>query len=133
VAAESHVSERQMAKALAVREEGGEHLLVVLPASCRLDLTALRHAAGRRRLSLVCEEDLARLFPDCETGATPPFGGLYGLPVYIDACFARGQDIYFSAGNHREVVRMPYAEYERLARPTTGEFCLHEREKLVAT
>jgi Ala-tRNA(Pro) deacylase len=105
--------------------------MVVLPASCRLDLTALRHAAARHKLSLVHEDDLARLFPDCETGAMPPFGGLYGLPVYIDACFRPDRDIYFQAGNHHELVRMPYATYEALVRPVAGEFCLHEREKMV--
>jgi Ala-tRNA(Pro) deacylase len=131
VASEEHVSPRQVAKTLAVREETGDLLMVVLPAACRVDLNALRHVAGRRRLSLVHEDDLELLFPDCETGAVPPFGQLYGLPVYIDTCFAHDQDVYFPAGTHREVVRMPYTTYERLARPATGEFCLHEREKLV--
>ena len=55
----------------------------------------------------------------------PPFGGLYGLPVYVDACFPRSEEIVFQAGNHREVVRMKYAEFERLARPVVAEFCRH--------
>jgi Ala-tRNA(Pro) deacylase len=132
VAAESHVTERQLAKVVALEEHGGRPLMVVLPAACRLDLTALRHAAGRHKLSLVREEEMPRLFPDCEVGATPPFGNLYGLPVYVDACFPRGGDIVFQAGNHHEVVRMPYADYARLVNPVVGEFCLHEREKSVA-
>ena len=76
---------------------------------------------------------MARLFPDCELGAIPPFGHLYGMPVYVDACFPRGGDIVFQAGNHREVVRMAYRDYERLAKPVAGEFCLHERDKDVNT
>ena len=51
---------------------------------------------------------------------------LYGLPVYIDACFPRAQDFFFQAGNHHEVVRVGYREYEQAVRPVTGEFCLHE-------
>ena len=133
VAVESHVAERQLAKVLVVRErEGGEHLMVVLPAACRLDLAALRRAAGRHRLALVPEAEMARLFPDCEVGAMPPFGALYGMPVYVDACFPRSELIAFQAGNHHEVMRMPYAEYERLAKPRVAEFCLHEREKSIA-
>ena len=132
VAAESHVAERQLAKVLAIREEGNGHLMVVLPAACRLDLNALKHAAGRHRLSLVQEDEMARLFPDCEIGAMPPFGHLYGMPVYIDACFPRAPTIVFQAGNHHEVMRMPYAEYVRLVKPVLGEFCLHEREKDVS-
>ncbi len=132
VAVLTHVAERQLAKVVAVREEGGGHLMVVLPAACRLDLTALRHAAGRRRLALVPERAIGALFPDCETGAMPPFGNLYGLPVFVDACFQPGSDIVFAAGNHHEVVRVPYADYVRLVKPVVGEFCLHEREKSVA-
>jgi Ala-tRNA(Pro) deacylase len=132
VAAESHVAERQLAKVLAIREEGNGHLMVVLPAACRLDLNALKHAAGRHRLSLVQEDEMARLFPDCEIGAMPPFGHLYGMPVYVDACFPRAPTIVFQAGNHHEVMRMPYAEYVRLVKPVLGEFCLHEREKDVS-
>ncbi len=130
-AAESHVGERQLAKVLALEEEGDGHLMVVLPAACRLDLTALRHGAGRHKLSLVGEDAIGRLFPDCEIGAMPPFGNLYGMPVYVDACLPRAREIVFQAGNHHEVVRMPYADYERLVKPTVGEFCLHEREKSV--
>lgn len=132
VAVAAHVGQRQLAKVVAVREEGGAHLMVVLPASCRLDLAALRLAAGRRRLSLVRESEMGRLFPDCETGAMPPFGNLYGLPVLIDACFQRDADIVFPGGTHHEVIRMSYADYVRLASPVAGEFCLHEREKSVA-
>ena len=132
VAAESHVTQRQMAKVVALEEHGRDPLMVVLPAACRLDLTALKHAAGRHRLSLVREEEMPRLFPDCKTGAMSPFGNLYGLPVYVDDCFPRGGDIVFQAGNHDEVVRMAYTDFARLVQPVHGEFCLHEREKSVA-
>jgi Ala-tRNA(Pro) deacylase len=131
LAAESHMAECQVAKVLAIREEGNGYLMVVLPAACRLDLNALKGAAGRHRLSLVQEDEMGRLFPDCEIGAMPPFGHLYGMPVYVDDCFPRAQAIVFQAGNHHEVVRMPYAEYARLVKPVLGEFCMHEREKSV--
>lgn len=131
VAIESRVPERQLAKVLALEEEGNGHLMVVLPAACRLDLNALRYAAGRHRLSLVREDEMRRLFPDCELGAMPPFGHLYGMPVYVDACLSQAPAIVFQAGNHHEAVRMAYADYARLAKPLLGEFCMHEREKSV--
>jgi Ala-tRNA(Pro) deacylase len=55
----------------------------------------------------------------------PPFGGLYGMPVYVDKCFPKAGDFAFQGGNHREIVRMSYAEYERLARPSVADFCRH--------
>ena len=132
VAAESHVGERQLAKVLALEEDGSDgHLMLVLPAACRVDLTALRHAAGRHKLSLVREDDMTRLFPDCEVGAMPPFGNLYGMSVYVDACLPWSKEIVFQAGNHHEVIRMAYADYARMVSPIVGEFCLHERDKNV--
>lgn len=125
VAAASHVSGWQLAKVLVVRPEGEPPLMVVLPASCRLDLAALGGLIGERHLALVPEEELRTLFPDCETGAMPPFGNLYGLPVWVDACFPRAGEIAFQAGNHREVTRMRYADFERLVKPAVADFCRH--------
>ena len=71
------------------------------------------------------EPDVQSLCGDCETGAMPPFGALYDMPLYVDACFPRDQEIVFQAGNHHEVVRMSYEEYERLARPVVADFCAH--------
>lgn len=125
VAAATHVSGWHMAKVLVVHAKGEGPLMVVLPASCRLDLQALSRVLGRPEVTLLPEDEVARIFPDCETGAMPPFGQLYGLPVYVDGCFPRLQEIAFQAGNHHEVVRMHYAEFERLVKPTVAEFCRH--------
>ena len=126
VAATTHVPGQQLAKVVLVREDGKGYLMVVLPAACRLDVSALTAVSGKRKLSLAGEDEVGRVFPDCEVGAMPPFGNLYDLPVYVDACFPREKELYFQAGNHHEVVRMGYGEYERLVRPVVGEFCLHE-------
>ncbi len=125
----SHVPARRLAKVLIARERGSDrYLMIVLPASCRVDLATVREAAGTGRLLLATEEELGWLFPDCDTGAMPPFGNLYGLPVYVDDCFPRQGNFFFQAGNHQEIIRIRYEEFERLVQPVIGEFCLHERE-----
>ena len=88
-------------------------------------LGAFAAVLDKPSVSLVPEEEVQTLFPDCETGAMPPFGHLYGMPVYVDKCFPKAGEFTFQAGNHHEVVRMKYAEYERLARPVVAEFCRH--------
>ena len=125
VAAAAHVSGWMLAKVLVVRALGEEPVMVVLPASCRLDPAALARVLGKPNVTLVPESEMKSLFPDCETGAMPPFGQLYGLPVWVDACFPKAGEFAFQAGNHHEVVRMRYAEYERLARPVVAEFRRH--------
>ena len=125
VASVAHVSGWQLAKVLVVRAPGGEPVMVVLPASCRVDFAALARALGKPSVALVPETELAEMFPDCETGAMPPFGPLYGMPVYVDAGFSRLGAFAFQAGNHHEIVRMSFAEFERLARPVAADFCRH--------
>jgi Ala-tRNA(Pro) deacylase len=125
VAAAAHVSGWMLAKVLIVRAPGEGPVMVALPASCRLDLATLARVLGRQSVSLVAESEMKDLFPDCEAGAMPPFGQLYGMPVWVDACFPKAGEFAFQAGNHHEVVRMRYAEYERLARPVVAEFCRH--------
>ncbi len=118
-AAVAHVSGRLVAKVVLVRD-GEWHAMVVLPASTRVDLPALRRATGRPSLELAGETALARLFPDCEVGAMPPFGRLYGLSVYLDSALAESPEMVFPAGSHHEEVRMPMRDYLRIERPVVS-------------
>jgi Ala-tRNA(Pro) deacylase len=128
VAEATHVPGRDVAKVVVVRSAQGKYLMAVLPASCRLDLEGLRGLAGCGRLALAREDEIQQLFPDCELGAMPPLGGLYEMPVFVDACFRPEEPLFFEAGTHRELVEMTFGEFERLAAPVVGEFCSHERE-----
>ncbi|RYZ70262.1 MAG: YbaK/EbsC family protein, partial [Lysobacteraceae bacterium] len=74
-------------------------------------------ALGGATVELAEESEIRDAFPDCELGAMPPFGHLYGMPVYVDSRLARQPEIVFNAGSHTDAVRMPYAEFERLAEP----------------
>ncbi|NUS38201.1 MAG: YbaK/EbsC family protein [Lysobacter sp.] len=91
--------------------------MMVMPAAYRVDLIRLSRALGGAAVDLADETEFRNAFPDCELGAMPPFGHLYGMPVYVDARLAQEPDIAFNAGSHTDVVRMPYAEFERLAQP----------------
>lgn len=124
VAAASHVPERQVAKAAVVRDGGGRYLMAVVPATCRLDLEALARASGHGDLTIATEEEVLRLFPDCERGAIPPFGNLYDIPTFVDSCLSEVPEVFFAA-DRREVVGMRFADYQRAARPMVGQFCFH--------
>jgi Ala-tRNA(Pro) deacylase len=47
----------------------------------------------------------------------PPFGNLYGLPVYVDRSLSADEEIVFNAGSHFETLRMKYGDFERLVKP----------------
>jgi Ala-tRNA(Pro) deacylase len=112
----AHIGNRNFAKTVMLKVDG-ELAMLVMPAAYRADLTRLSRALGGNQVELAREDEFKDKFPDCELGAMPPFGNLYGIPVYVDARLTGDAEIAFNAGSHTDVVRMPYAEFERLTQP----------------
>ncbi len=119
----SGVPAENVAKVVVARDRDGAFVMAVVPSTRRVDLHALASLSGRYHLDLASETDLSRLFPDCDVGAMPPFGNLYGLPVFADACFGEHAEIAFQPGNHHEVARIRYADFDRTVHPVIGEIC----------
>ena len=115
-AASAHIRGRLLAKTVMVNIDG-RLAMVVLPAARRVHFGRLREATGAHDAGLACESEFRDLFPDCEVGAMPPFGNLYGIEVYVDESLVTDDDIAFNAGTHTRVMRMPYREFERLVAP----------------
>ena len=116
VAQRAHIRGREMAKTVIVHI-GNEMAMAVVPASKRVSLAELQDVAGTHDVRLAQEHEFATLFPDCEPGAMPPFGNLYGMDEYVDAMLAADDEIAFNAGTHSEVIRMKYSDFERIAKP----------------
>ena len=117
IAALTHTPGKDFAKTVIVKVDG-ELAMVVLPASDMVRLDHLRQALGTEYVELADEDEFKSAFPDCETGAMPPFGNLYGMRVFVDQALREDDEIAFNAGSHDEMIRLPYAEYERLVHPT---------------
>lgn len=122
VAASEHVSGYLVAKPVIVRC-GERFVMAVVTAPQRLDLEKLSKVMGQP-CRLAQESEFAALFPDCEVGAHPPFGNLYGLPVYVDRRLAQDPEIVFRCGSHRETMRVRYADFERLVQPVVTDLAL---------
>jgi len=116
IAALVHMSGKKLAKTVIVKIDGVLAMAVV-PASLHVDLDLLRAATGARVVEVATEQEFKDAFPDCETGAMPPFGNLYDMPVYADASLAENEEITFNAGTHRELMRMTWADLARLVDP----------------
>ncbi len=111
----AHISGRELAKTVIVKIDG-RMAMAVLPAPQKIDFALLRAATGST-VELAGEQEFTDIFPDCETGAMPPFGNLYGMEVYVDESLTRDEEISFNAGSHIELMRLPYKEFARLVRP----------------
>ena len=116
IAARAHVPGRELAKTVMVKADG-EMLMAVLPASYRVVLDLLKQAAGAEHVELATEEEFRDRFPGCEPGAMPPFGNLYGMEVFVSESLAEDEEIAFNAGNHTELIRLAYHDFEHLVEP----------------
>jgi Ala-tRNA(Pro) deacylase len=121
VAASVHVPGREMAKTVMVKIDD-QLAMAVLPANRKVVLQDLREITGADKVKLATEDDFKSVFPDCEIGAMPPFGNLYGLDVYVAPGLTGDEEIAFNAGTHTEVIKMSYRDFERLVRPRVLSF-----------
>jgi Ala-tRNA(Pro) deacylase len=123
VAASEHVTGRMLAKTVMVLADG-EMAMLALPATYQVDLEMAAAVLGVDEARLAEEEEFADTFADCEVGAMPPFGNLYGVPVYVEKTLAEDETIVFRSGTHTETMSVGYSDFERLVEPTVAQFAL---------
>jgi Ala-tRNA(Pro) deacylase len=122
IAQAEHIKARHHAKVVMVKS-GERHLMTVLPADHQIDLEKVAKAVGKA-VSLDTEQEFKSLFPDCATGAMPPFGNLYGLPTYVDQRLAQEDYIVFEAGTHTDAIKVSYRDYERVVKPRVEDLAV---------
>ena len=116
VAESVHVTGRHFAKCVMVKIDG-RLAQVVLPASDQVDLKRMAHSVGATSVELAKEEEFKDSFPDCEPGAMPPFGNLFGVEVFVSPHLTAADRIAFNAGSHTDVMQLSYDDFERLVNP----------------
>jgi Ala-tRNA(Pro) deacylase len=123
IAARAHVPGKELAKTVIV-EIDGQMAMAVLPASFQISFDRLKEATGADSIRLAGENEFKELFPNCDPGAMPPFGNLYEMDVFVESHLAEDDEIAFSAGSHAELVRLSYADFEKLVHPKVGNFSM---------
>jgi Ala-tRNA(Pro) deacylase len=122
IASLTHIPGRDIAKTVMVFADD-RLVMAVVPASKQVSLSRLKDLIPANTITLATEAEFRGAFPDCEVGAMPPFGNLYGLKVYADESL-RGVEMIFNAGSHRELIRMSWSDYEKLVQPDVGKFAV---------
>jgi Ala-tRNA(Pro) deacylase len=121
IAAATHIPGKELAKTVMVKLNGNM-AMAVLPASYEVDFKKLKEIAGAANVELAVEEEFKYMFPECDIGAMPPFGNLYGMDVFVAIPLTEDAEIVFNAGSHSELIRLPYQDFERLVKPRVGDF-----------
>lgn len=125
-AASTLIPRREFAKTVLVKLADQRLIMAVVPASRHVDLNTLSDAAGATAACLADEEEFESLFPGCETGAVPPFGNLYDIPVYVDRELMDEDDVAFNAGTHTQIIRLSSQDYLEMVQPYIGKFAVRE-------
>jgi Ala-tRNA(Pro) deacylase len=121
LAAIEHEPGKYVAKPVIVKADD-RYLMCVLPAPRKVELSKLKGQLEAASVELADEDEIGKLFPDCELGAEPPFGNLYELPTVMDQTLEQDDHIVFQAGTHGKAVRMSMADYRRIVEPKVLEF-----------
>ena len=121
IAASAHIPGKDLAKTVIVRVDG-KMTMAVLPATYKVDFGLLKKATGASDIELASEQEFKDMFPECEIGAMPPFGNLYGMEVLVSKTLAEDEEIAFNAGTHRELVKLSYKDFETLVKPKVLKF-----------
>ncbi|MBM4162449.1 MAG: YbaK/EbsC family protein [Ignavibacteria bacterium] len=121
VAQSAHIPGKEVAKTVIVWMDG-TMAMAVLPASQMIDFNLLKQVTGAKNVELASESEFKDRFPECEVGAMPPFGNLFNMRVFAASSLAEDKEIAFNAGSHRELLKMAYADFERLVKPQIGSF-----------
>lgn len=117
----AHIPGREMAKCVIVRVMG-KLVMVVTTANQKVNFRALRNLYGTEEVDLATENEFINAFRDCEPGAMPPFGTLYGMEELVSGDLAEDDEIVFNAGTHTELIKMKYADFEKLVHPRVVNF-----------
>lgn len=115
---------KQMVKSVIIRNGDG-YVMCVLPAIHLIDFEMLKESLGTDDLTLASEREVGELFPECEVGAEPPFGGSRGLPIYCDSLLLEDEEIVFNAGTHTDTVKIRFRDYQRIAHPQMVNMGVH--------
>ena len=122
----AHINHKEMAKSIVMKLDG-DPVMIVLPADFKVDFRKIKQITGAKSVELAREEEMDELFPDCRTGAMPPFGNLYHMQVLADRELTEDEDIAFNAGNHRELVKMHFRDFNKLVHPKLFDLHRHYR------
>ena len=121
LAQSEHVSGKQVVKPVVV-EADGRFVLCALPAALYIDMDRLKQELRVSEAHLADEQAMQELFGDCELGAEPPIGRIFGLPTLMDDSLQTQQEVLFQAGTHQDAVAMSLQDYLRTAQPMVAHF-----------
>ena len=108
-------------KALVLKSDDGRYLLADLAADRKADIKRLQEVSGMKNLHFATREEVLST-TRCEPGSVHPFGGLFGLPTYLDRSVLENEYVNFNIGLLTKSVRIKRDDLTRLIGAEVAEF-----------
>lgn len=99
----------------------GKPMMIVVAGDTKVDMKSFKHQFDVRDLRMATPEEVLRL-TGVPIGAVPPFGHIFGLPLYVDRALKTNGHVVFNAGLHNKSIRMKESDWELAAKPVSGDF-----------
>lgn len=115
-----HISGYLVAKPVVIRTRRG-FAICVLPAPKQINLDRVAELIGDPTVRMATEAEMSDLFPDCELGAEPPVGTMFGMRTIMDSALQKDEFLIMQAGTHTEAIKTKRSDWERLCEPVIGQ------------
>jgi len=117
----AHIHGKDFAKPIIVKIMG-KMMMIVVTANQKINLRLLKNLYNTEEVELAKESEFINIFPDCEPGAMPPFGPLYGMEEIISSELSKDKEIVFNAGTHSDLIRMKFNDFQKIVNPKIINF-----------
>ena len=109
------------AKALIVSIDNDKFIQIVVPGDRKFSNTKLKKITGAKNIRFAGKEELADITNGVLAGAVPPFGNLFGLPVYADIHIFDNERMVFNCGERTISITMNPQDYKSVVNPIVAD------------
>ncbi|NQY48892.1 MAG: YbaK/EbsC family protein [Colwellia sp.] len=109
----ANISLKQIAKAVLLKNHEDKKLLAILPAADKISLSVLNENL-HGSYQLMKEQEVYQVFSDCNPGAVPPAADAYHLSMVCEQELAKLSKVYLEAGDHETLLCVNQHDFKTL-------------------
>lgn len=108
------------AKALVLFADG-KPIMVAVAGDRKIDFSLFKKLYGVKDLRMATKEEVLNV-TGVPIGAVPPYGSIFGIPLYEDESIHNNEQMAYNAGLHTKSISMSVADFEKIEKPIIGSF-----------
>lgn len=103
------------------KEEEKQFVQIVVPGDAKFDPKKARHALDVKDIRFATPEEVSEITDGVVPGGVPPFGNVFGIPVYIDQQCLEHEEVIFNAGDRRYSIALKSQDLLTVVKPEVVE------------